>query len=336
MRVNCKDVMRKDMQFVMLMLAMTAVLPVCSLNAELTNADVPGSDLPVVSGESSYVLVPGDQISVTVMFAAEINGKLFQIDSAGEINLPFVGSVHAAGSTVPALEAELRPLFSPYFTTPRITVTLSQAVGQTVSISGAVRNPTVVELKGRKTLLEILAAGGGVSPEAGPTLTIAREIRWGPLPLPGSHPDTAGTATIADVNVSKLLAGDPAEDIPVLPKDAITVKKARMIFVWGDVKKPGAFPMTDHSVVSAVQALSLADGLLNTASPQGALILRPHPGKRLEELPVNLKKVIERKSPDIILEADDVLYIPNSKAKTAMMRGVEAAIQMGTGVVVWR
>ncbi len=312
------------------------ISPAYCQDAPKLNERAPTSTTPLPQIPSAYILEPGDELTVTVMFAQDINGKQFRIDTSGNIDLPFVGTVHAAGKTSKALQAELCNLFSPYFTSPNVTLAVTELTGQTVAVAGAVKNPTTVELKGSKTLLEMIAAAGGFSTDAGPTVTVARQLRWGLLPLAGAHLNTSGTAMVADVESVKLLSGDSAENITVLPRDQITVERAKTIYVWGEVKKPGAFPLVDRNRVSALQAVSMAEGLLSTASARGAIILRPHPDQKAEEIPVNLKEIMARRTADVTLNPDDVLYVPNNKAKTIMLRGVEAAIQAGTGVLIWR
>jgi polysaccharide export outer membrane protein len=115
------------------------------------------------------------------------------------------------------------------------------------------------------------------------------------------------------------------------------VPRARLIYVIGEVKRSGGFPLHEKQNISVLQALALAEGLTRTAGLSGARVLRNNPatGQR-EEIPINLRSIFEGKSPDLPLVAEDILFIPNSMAKSSALRAVEAAIQMGTGVVIWR
>jgi polysaccharide export outer membrane protein len=107
--------------------------------------------------------------------------------------------------------------------------------------------------------------------------------------------------------------------------------------VIGEVKKSGGFAIHEKQNISVLQVLSLAEGLTRTASLSGARVLRnnPNTGQR-EEIPVNLRSIFDGKTPDLALVPEDILFVPNSMAKSSAMRAVEAAIQMGTGVVIWK
>jgi polysaccharide export outer membrane protein len=290
-------------------------------------------EVPKVDEE--YRLGPGDQIAVHVPFADEINSKIIAVDSSGHINVPFAGRIYAAGFTTTALEQELSVKLKPYFTSPNVTVNVVVYGSRPVSVLGAVRNPTVHQLRGKMTLVQILSASGGLAADAGSTLKITRQSSSGPLPLPNAKPDPSGMSSTAEVDLNALMAGNPAADIDVRANDIITIPPAKLIYVLGEVHKAGGFPLRDTEGASVLQALALAEGTLGTASKEHARILRAREGQEREEIDVNLTKILDHKQADISLKAGDILYVPNSKAKSAALRGVEAAIQMGTGVVIW-
>lgn len=89
--------------------------------------------------------------------------------------------------------------------------------------------------------------------------------------------------------------------------------------------------------MSVLQAIAMAEGLNRTAGGKNARVLRPQAadGSR-EEIPINLNAVVTGKSQDQPLHPGDILFIPNSAAKSATLRSVEAIIQMATGLVIWR
>jgi polysaccharide export outer membrane protein len=107
--------------------------------------------------------------------------------------------------------------------------------------------------------------------------------------------------------------------------------------VIGEVAKPGGFVLNERETMSVLQAMSLAGGLSRVAAPSQARILRDSPGNpRRQEVPVDVKRILAGKDTDVVLQPDDILFIPNSSAKSAALRAVEAAITVGTGVVIWR
>lgn len=301
--------------------------PPASGSVEQTDSEAPARD--------QYRLGPEDQISITVRFADELNNKTFTVDSAGFINIPFAGRVKVVGSSVVQLEQDLALKLKPYFKSPDVVVNIVQYGSKPVSVIGEVQKPAVQQLRGRLSLMELLSASGGLTQEAGSKLQITRRMLWGPLPLANAHTDASGTFSIGEVNLSELLAGNPAQNILLCPDDTVTVPRARLIYVLGDVHKPGGFPLREAESASVLQAVALAQGPLVTASRRHVHILRTQLGGVRQDIPIDLEKILDREHPDVLLQPEDVLYVPNSKAKNATLRGLETAIQMGTGLVIW-
>jgi polysaccharide export outer membrane protein len=173
--------------------------------------------------------------------------------------------------------------------------------------------------------------------DAGYKLRISRDTAAGSIPLPAAQLNAAGEYEVAEINVRELLEGKhPEQNVLILPGDTISVPRSRLVYVIGEVHRAGGFVLRDSENLSVLQALSLAEGLAPTAGAQNARILRPNAeGTKKDEIKVNVKEILAGKSPDVPLRADDVLFIPNSAAKSATIRGVETAIQMGTGLVIW-
>ena len=290
------------------------------------------------SAVSNYVLGADDEILIRALHADEISEKPFRIDSSGYVRIPIIGRVRAAGLTVEQLERELSSRLSPYIREPEVTVRVTEFKSQPVSVLGAVKNPGVYHLQGSKTLIETLSAAGGLEPDAGGTINITRRSECGAVPLGNARPDPSGRFTIGEVKVKPLMdAKDPNNNLTVCSNDVITVPRARLVYVIGEVHKPGGFALRDQETVSVLQALSMSEGLLHTAGPQKARILRAQSGQtQRQEIPVNLNHVLDGKAEDVMLRPDDILFVPNSKPKTAALRGVDAAVQMATGVVIWR
>jgi polysaccharide export outer membrane protein len=109
------------------------------------------------------------------------------------------------------------------------------------------------------------------------------------------------------------------------------------VYVVGEVKKAGGFPLNERQSISVLQALSLAEGTTPDAAPGASRILRGHGSTAgRQEIPVDVKRILSGRMPDVALEPDDILFIPGSTGKKVAMRGVEAAIQLGTGILIWR
>jgi polysaccharide export outer membrane protein len=210
---------------------------------------------------------------------------------------------------------------------------------QPVSVIGAVRNPGVQQVQGQKTLLEMLSLAGGLdNATAGSTLKITRRLEWGPIPLPSAINDPTNQFSIAQVSVKSLLeASKPEENIPVKPYDVISVPRGETVYVIGEVLKAGGFLLNDSEQVTVLQALSMAGGLDKMAQPQHARILRRVPGPSSRtEIAVDLNKILNGKTTDVRMQAEDILFVPNSVPKRAALRAIEAAIQTGTGLIIFR
>ncbi len=285
----------------------------------------------------SYMLGPDDQITIRVLQAPELAEKPVRVDGNGYIELPFVGRFHAAGLTVDGLRVELTARLGTIIKDPQVSVAVEEFRSQPVSVMGAVNTPGVQQLRGHKTLMEVLTMAGGLRPDSGSSLNITRDLKWGALPLPGARNDSTGRYSVSNVDLKQLIdARDPAENIAICPDDLVTVPRAQMVYVIGEVPKSGGFVLNDRDTMPLLEALSLAGGLnRSTASPQNGRILRARKGAERVEIPIDLKKVFEGKQEDVELRAGDILFVPSSATKRASLRALEAAIQIGTGLV-WR
>lgn len=286
---------------------------------------------------SDYLLGPGDQVSVLAVDLDELSGKSFRIDMAGDLNLPLVGRVRAAGLTVTQLEAEVAKLVARYVKQTNIVIGITEYRSQPVSVLGAVTSPGIHQLEGQKTLYEVLSLAGGLRPEAGNTVLITRSMEWGKIPLPNAAVDTSGKFSVASVSVTSILsATDPAQNVTICPNDVITVSRAELVYAVGSVNRPGGFPIGEADSLSALQVVSLAQGLQRTAAADKAKILRsvPHSSERVQ-ISVNLKQLMSGKGSDVHLQADDILFVPNSGAKTASARSVDAILTVVTGLAVY-
>jgi polysaccharide export outer membrane protein len=287
---------------------------------------------------AEYTLGPGDQVVIHALDVEEIGDKPALIDGRGFIKLPLAGRVRAGGLTVQQLEAALTEDLKVYVRDPQVAVSIAEYRSQPVSVLGAVASPGVQQLQGRKTLFEVLSMAGGLRADAGHSIKITRRKEWGRIPLPAAAGDSTGGFTVAQVSVRSVMeARNPQENILICPQDVISVPRADMVYVIGSVKRSGGFVLNEKENMSVLQALSLAEGLEPTAAAKNARILRPTPGGGPRtEVAVDLRRIMEGQSGDVPLNSDDILFVPSSKAKSASLRALEAALQIGTGIAIWR
>ncbi len=286
---------------------------------------------------SDYVLGPDDRLSVFVPDLEESFARPTRVDFSGDVDLPLVGRLHASGLTTQQLEAELNRELKKYLKEPAAVITVTEFHSQPISVLGQVMSPGIHQIQGRKSLFEVLSLAGGLRPDAGGTVKITRDLKWGAIPLPGAHEDATRRFSVASVSVKSIMdASDPAENITIRPDDVISVPKAELVYVVGSVTRPGGFTLGENETLSALQVVSLAEGLLKTAASDKAKILRRSLNSSTRtEIPVNLKRLLADKAPDVALKANDILFVPNSAAKTVGYRSLEAVVQAAGAVAVY-
>jgi polysaccharide export outer membrane protein len=287
---------------------------------------------------STYLLGPDDQLEISGPDLTELASKPVRVDGDGYIEVALGGRIQVAGLTAQQTEQELNKVLSTYIRHPQAVVSVAEVRSQPVSILGAVNTPGVHQVQGHKTLLEMLSLAGGIRQDAGYSVRITRQLAWGCIPLPEAQLDTSGRFSVAELNLKKIMeAKNPEENIQIFPHDVISVPKAEMVYVIGEVRRSGGFVLGEHQSISVLQALSLAEGLNSTADTRHAKILRlKRDADQREEMAVDVKDVLNGKKPDVPLRGDDILFIPGSTGKKAALRTLEAAIQTGTGLAIWR
>jgi polysaccharide export outer membrane protein len=281
-----------------------------------------------------YVLQPNDEITLHSLKVKEIADKMFRLDEEGQANLPMLGRVHLATLTVAQAEELLRSKLKTYYVEPDLELNVSTVHIEPVSVIGAVGTPGVKEMKGRTTVLDALSLAGGVRPDSGPVVVLTRQASNGAIPLQGAHTTFSGEG-VAEINLKSLLDGlNPSDNIVVMPHDVISVPPAQIVYVVGNVKHAGGFPLGGRSNLTVLQALSLAEGLDPRASPEKTRIIRRKTEPE-QQIAVDLRKILQGKAEDVVLQPNDILFVPSSATKVITSRTIDAAIQIGTGLAIF-
>jgi polysaccharide export outer membrane protein len=220
---------------------------------------------------------------------------------------------------------------------PQVVVNVASFGSQPVSVLGAVRNPGIIQLQGRKTLFEVLSMAGGLQSDAGYVVQVTRSLKNGNIPLSTAQTDPNARIESASIKLKDIInVPNVSENIEILPGDTVSVPKAGVVYVVGFVTKPGGYPLYENESLSALQVLSLAEGLQRTAAASKARILRTIPGSsNRAEIPVNLNRLMAGKATDVQLSAGDILFVPGSKAKNAGFRTVDAIVNAATYASVY-
>jgi polysaccharide export outer membrane protein len=315
------------------------IILICWLSLAGADKKTQTVDFPTIKDKdvkSTYVLGPDDQISVRALHLDEISEKPAQIDATGAVNLPLIGRIQASGLTVEQLEGKLTERLKVYLNNPQVSVNILEFRSQPVSVIGAVNNPGVVQLRGHKSLVEVVSLAGGLRADAGYRIQITRKAEWGTLPLPGVK--VQEDYSVGEVSVKTVLeAKNPSQNIAIKPYDIISVPVGEMVYVTGDVRRSGGFVLHEKESISVLQAMALAEGSGPAAALGSAKILRARADSAdRTEIAVDIRAILKGKASDVRLESNDILFIPSSFLKKASVRTIEAGINVGSGIAVWR
>ena len=264
-----------------------------------------GANLP------AQAVGPNDLIAVSVYDAPELS-RTIRIGTDGMIRLPMLKQLIKAEGLFPAdLETAIAKALreEQILVDPFVTVTIAEYHSRPISVSGAVKMPLVFQAEGPISLLEAIARAQGLSENAGPEVLVSR-----------SQPGPDGTTVMLTrrITVRNLInEADPAVNIKLTGGEEVRVPEVSKIYVVGNIMKPGAYPVQNGSETTVLQMLALTEGLAPFANKN--------------EIPVQLDKILQRKSPDVPLIANDIFYIPDNRGKRIGVRAIEAIVGFGTG-----
>lgn len=278
--------------------------------------EIGGANLP------SQSVGPNDLIAVSVYDAPELS-RTIRIGADGYLALPMVKQRIKANGLYPAdLEvaicAALRQ--EEILVNPVVTVTIAEYHSRPISVSGCVKMPLVFQAEGPTTLLEALARAQGLTNDAGREILVSR-----------SQPDPDGKSVMLTRRIpvrSLFDDADPALNVILTGGEEIRVPEIGKVYVMGNVKKSGVFPVQDGFDTTVMQMLALAEGLAPFAAKQ-AFIYRREGGGSKNEIAVPLDKIMKRQAPDVTLAANDILYIPDNSGKRLGLAILEKVLIFG-------
>jgi polysaccharide export outer membrane protein len=262
----------------------------------------------------------GDLVEMSVFDTPELSGKL-RVSNTGDIILPLVGSIHVAGMKAGDVQNLIRQKFMDggFLKDPQVTVFVAEYATQGVSILGEVKTPGIYPAFGAHNLMDYISLAGGLTPLAGTNITVTR----------AGHPDDP-----EHVKISASSAPKPLNNPEVLPGDSIFVEKTGLVYVIGEVARPGGFPMDHDNHLTILQAIALAQGTTYTAAKGSTKIIRTTPQGH-EEIPVDLKKILASKAIDASLQDNDILFVPSSAAK-ATLKNMETLLPVAASATIYR
>ena len=264
-------------------------------------------------------LGPGDLIEVGVYNVPELASKV-RVSNSGDIYLPLIDYVHVEGLTQEEAQEliEKRLEDGGFVRSPHVSIFVDEAMSQGVTIIGEVGKPGIYPDIGDHKLYGVISQAGGFSQNASRKIAILRQNHTDPI----------------RIDLPRNLADDMSGNVDIQPGDTITVPRAPIIYVVGDVGRPSGL-LVDNGTMTVLQAIALAGGTNKTASLGGARILRKAPDGGVTETKVEIKKMLQAKVPDVTLQADDILFVPISGKKVMVARTFEASMAVATAMAIY-
>jgi polysaccharide export outer membrane protein len=283
-----------------------------STTADSIDATKDTTNLPVTQ------LGAGDLIEMQVYNVPELSTKA-RISLSGDVYLPLIDYVHVGGLTQEEAQALIEKRFQDggFVRNPHVTIFVNEANSQGITILGDVGKPGIYPDPASRRLYTVISEAGGFLNTASRKIAIIRP----------NQPEAI------HIDLPRNLSDDLRGDVEVLPGDTINVPRAPVIYVVGDVGHPTGL-LVDNGTLTVLEALALAGGTNHTAKLSGARIIHKTPSGMTEE-PVQLKKMLEAKTPDVTLKADDILFVPVSGLKVAAAKTVDAAFALASAVGIY-
>ncbi|MGA2133250.1 MAG: polysaccharide biosynthesis/export family protein [Bryobacteraceae bacterium] len=280
--------------------------------------DLPGANLP------AQRIGANDLVAVSVYDAPELT-RTVRVGADGMMRLPMLRQrVKAEGLMPGELETAIASalMAEQLIVDPFVTVTIAEYNSRPISVAGAVKQPLTFQAAGPVTLLEAITRAGGLASEAGPEILVSRAQ---------SSPDGSLTSLIQRIPVRGLIdAADATLNVTLIGGEEVRVPEVGRVYVIGNVKKPGAFPVQDGAESTVLKMLALSEGLMPYAAKDAFVYRREGNGSK-NEIVVPLARIMQRKAPDTPLLANDILYVPDNKGRRLTLGALEKILIFGTG-----
>jgi len=273
-----------------------------------------GAPMPAAIG-------PGDMLEISEYRTPEFR-SVVRVSAAGMVTLPLVNEVSLGGldeeNAARAVEAAL--VRKGMLLHPLVSVVVTEQAGQDVSVLGEVVRPGVYAYMAHHRLLDVIAQASGVGQGAGRVVNIVHR----------SDPNTPHAVVLDPEGTDAGQDHNPE----LSPGDTVEVSRAGLVYVVGDVIRPGGFPVDPAHGLTVLQALSLAWGSTQNAASGRAVLIREQKGGRTL-IALNLKRMLRGLDPDQAIRDRDILFVPDSMAKNLINRTLESAIQSAVGVSIY-
>jgi polysaccharide export outer membrane protein len=267
---------------------------------------------------ATAILGPGDLLDISVFDTPELTQRA-RVNGDGKITLALIGEIPVKGMTSDELRAQIRTrLIEGHFVkNPQVTVFVAEYAGQMVYVTGEVNRPGGYPLLGSHRLQDLISVAGGLTPRAGNFVTIERKS-----PSP--------TVLHVDLKDTDQALANPE----MLPGDRISVELTGLVYVLGDVGRPGGFLIDRRSTLTVLKALALAEGPTQDASLTKASLLHSK-DPNAQPIPLNIKMIVKAQAPDIPLEAGDIIWVNSSQTRNLGRLAVSTMLATASGVAIY-
>ncbi|HEX4029764.1 MAG TPA: polysaccharide biosynthesis/export family protein [Terracidiphilus sp.] len=265
-----------------------------------------GNGVTAVPEDFSKLLIqPGFLLSVQVFDEPDMSGQ-FRVGPAGDVLLPLMGPVHVAGDTLSQAQSAIETTLKTgeILKHPQVTLDVAEYAPTLVTVLGEVTQPGRLQMLAPHTLLDVVALAGGETQLAGGVIKLRHE--------------ETGKTVITSYAYGRNSDGNAIANVMVHDGDTVIVPRAGIVYVLGQVTRPGGFLMQEDGKLNAAQAISMAWGTTLLASTKHVLIIRPKPDGTFVRFELNYKDMVKGKVAPPQLKAEDIIYVPNSKLKTAL------------------
>jgi polysaccharide export outer membrane protein len=268
----------------------------------------------------SLLIGPGDLLHLQVYDTPEMEQRA-RVTDAGNIPFSFLGTVNVSGLTPEqaAAQIERRLVAGGVMLHPQVSVRVEAYATQNASVMGQVLKPGIYEIDTSRKVVEVLAMAGGLTDMADRHITIQR-----------SGPTNKRLCTTIRTPPNAALSDDPM----VFPGDTVVVPRVAVVYVLGDVLKPGGYPMiTNNSNMTVLQAIALAGYANHTAAVGKSKLVRETPAG-VQEIDLEVSLMQKGKKPDVALLPDDVIYVPFSFLRNVGING-QGILASATSAVIY-
>lgn len=280
----------------------------------------PNPGAPPAAAAIPGPIAPGDILDVSEFHIPEFHSTV-RVSAAGTVSLPLIGDINVNGLDEPAAARAIAAalLAKGMLLHPQVAVLVTSWTDQDVTVLGEVARPGVYPFAAHHRLLDVISAASGLSPTAGSVITVIHR---------------ADPATPILIALDATQTASPSQNPDLQPGDTVQVSRAGVVYVVGDVIRPGGFTMEPAQPMTVLQSISLAWGPSPSAALSKALLIHAS-GDGRTVTTLNLKRMLRGQDPDLPIAERDILFVPDSAAKNLWNRSMESVVQSVAGVSIY-